>query len=197
MADSDVAVANMALTMVGANAITALTDKTDSARAVRRFYAARLDARLRAHDWNFARRRVSLAQLQDVPVFGYDRMFQLPQDPFCLRVLETNLEANEKWIIETYATVSSTYRVLLTDAASVDLVYIARITDTMLWDACFADAFAAELAFLISYPLTRNATLRQGLAADATAAWRVARSVDGEESRALRAILSTSLTSVR
>lgn len=199
MPSSETEVANEALTLLGDTAILSLTQDSDKARAIKRIYIPTLDQALRSHDWNFARMRAVLARVAAVPAFGYNFMYQLPQDPLCLRVLQTNLNADEAWEIETYVTADATaqYRVILTDAASIDIRYIARVESPSLWDPLFADAMVHELARRVCYAITRNATLVATLTEEAKAKWRQARSVDGLESRPLRQLLSTSLTQVR
>ena len=195
--NSSVEVANAALTLFGDSAITALTEDADRARAIKKIYLPALDARLRGHDWNFARMRAQLVEVDATPEFGYDYMFQLPQDPFCLRVLSTDLDELEAWELETYVTASAQYRVLVTDASTVEIKYIARVEDPTLWDASFADAFVLELARKAVYAITRNATLAAELNAEADMMWKKARSVDGQEGRPLKSFLSNSFTRVR
>lgn len=195
--ESSVQVANEALTLIGDQSITALTEDSDRARAVKRVYLPTLDAALRRHDWNFARLRASLGRLTATPDFDYDYMYQLPQDPLCLRVLNTNLLDDEAWEIESYITDSAQYRVLLTDETEVEIVYIARLEDPTLWDPLFADAFVYEVAKRIAYSLTRNATLVAELARDVEEKWKVARSVDGQEARKLKKMLGDTLTKDR
>ena len=199
MPTSNVEVANEALTLLGETAISALNQDADRARAINRLYVPSLDQALRGHDWNFARMRANLARLQATPEFGYNYMYQLPQEPLCLRVLTTNLAANEPWEIETFQTadLTSQYRVILTDATVLEIRYIARVTSPTLWDALFADAFVHELARRACYAITRNATLVAELSQEAKERWAKARSVDGQESRALQQWLSTSFTEGR
>ena len=195
--NSSVEVANAALTLLGDSAITALTEDADRARAIKKIYLSTLDEKLRGHDWNFARMRAQLVEVDATPEFGYDYMFQLPQDPFCLRVLSTNLDELDAWELETYVTTTAQYRVLVTDASTVEIKYIARIEDPTLWDVSFSDAFVLELARKACYAITRNATLAAELNAEADAMWKKARSVDGQEGRPLKSFLSNSFTRVR
>ena len=199
MPSSDTEVANEVLTLLGDQAITVLTEDSDRARAINRLYTPTLDQALRAHDWNFARMRANLARIAAVPEFGYNYMYQLPQEPLCLRVLTTNLTATQAWEIETYVTADATaqYRAILTDAASLEIRFIARITSPTLWDALFADAFVHELAWRAAYPISKSATLRDSFERAVVLKWRQARSVDGLESRPLRQLLSGSFTDVR
>jgi hypothetical protein len=200
MANSDVEVVSMALTQIGANPITAFTDNSVEARLATRFYTPTLDALLRAHNWNFATRRASLVELADAPTdldSDYTHQFQLPQDPFCLFVLKTDLGDDEPFEIETYATASSQYRVLLCNDTSVTIKYIARITDPTLWDALFAIALTDRLAALFAYPLSRNSQLAAQQWEISNRSWPAAKSRDGQEGRALKRWESDSFTRVR
>lgn len=197
MAESDTDVANMALTLLGEASVTDITEDSDRARAVRRVYQTTLDAKLRNHNWNFAQIRRSLARHNVKPEYEFKYQYVLPTDPYCLRVLETDLESNEKWRIETYKTSAEQSRVIVTDSTSIEILYVARLLDVVLWDALFQDAMAFELAYRISYTITRNATLTATLQKEKELAWLAARSRDGQESRALKSMLSQSFVSVR
>lgn len=74
------------------------------------------------------------------PPFGYAYSFDLPSD--YLRALEVNgIDAGTgkaTWDIEGNK--------LLTDEATVQLRYTAKVTDTTLWDQSFVEAFAFKLA---------------------------------------------------
>lgn len=201
MPDSQVQLANAALQLVGAAAIAALEEDTEQARLINRCYVPLLDARLRDGDWNFAVRRVALAQLATAPAYGYSYQYQLPQDPYCLRVLDTNLDDDEPYEIETVVVDSdggsATYRVILSNQGSVSIRYLARITDPTLMDPLFAHAFKYDLAFEVAYPISRNAQLQANLAEERKSAWQRARSRDGQEGRKRKTWLSESFTQVR
>ena len=197
MADSDVAVCNIALAEIGDQAIVSLGDDAARARALNLMYLPILDAMLRSHNWNFAQFRVALNRLTATPAFDFTYMYELPTAPLCLIVLETSLDENEPWRIETYQTGSASYRVLITDASSVNILYVGRVTDVSRWDPLFADAMSIELAARICYALTRNASLQDVLEKKAVDKWRIAKSRDGQEGRALKKLLSNQLLRVR
>lgn len=197
MASSSVEIAANALRLIGYQPITALTDDSDGARIMNALYTPTLDEALRSHDWNFARLRALLARLQDTPAYDYAYMYQLPQQPLCLRVLATNLAATEKWEIETYITSTSEYRVLLTDATTVTIRYIGRITNPTTWDPLFSDAMTWELAFRAAGALRVGGSVMLAVQKEKELRWSQARSVDGQEGRPLRKMLSDTLTRVR
>ena len=197
MADNDVTVANMALTLLGQQSIADLDDETDHARTMKRLYTMCLDAALRNHNWNFAQVRASLARHSAAPTWEFSYQYVLPTDPYCLRVLETNLNDDEAWRIETYKTGSEQSRVIVTDFSSIKILYVARLTDPVLWDSLFADAMAWEMAFRASYAITASPQVTANLQKEKEVAWQRARSKDAQESRARKTILSESFTSVR
>lgn len=198
MAESQVAIANMALTLVGESSINSLEeDAHDAARALRRVYDIVLDSALRDHNWNFAQLRRRLARHLVEPEYEFAYQYVIPADPYCLRVLETNLHADEKWRLETYQSGQERSRVIVTDAESVEILYVARMTDPTIWDGLFADAFATELAYRVSFAISHNATLTQSLQAEKERLWRAARSRDGQEGRPLKRLLSTAFIDVR
>jgi hypothetical protein len=198
MASSPVEIVNGALVRLGQNLITSMSEDT----SLQQIYLQTLDARIRMHNWNCFTMRASLQELDDNPLFGFDHMFQLPQDPLCLQVLtvnetETETDPDVKWVIESYQTATASYRVILTDETSVNLKYLARITDVLRWDPLFAEAMSVDLAYQACIPVTSNTTLKQILQREAQEAWRLAKSRDGQEGRPLKKVLSNALITPR
>lgn len=167
---SKVGICNKALIEVGEANITSLTDNSKAARTCNAIYDMTLAAALRCHKWNFAIKRVALAELVAVPVFGFSKQFQLPAD--CLRVLTVDLPS-------TMFKVEG--RALLTDASVVNLQYVALVEDPTQYDSLFVDYFALRLASDIAMTLTDNTALRDAIAAKAILALREARTIDGQE----------------
>lgn len=189
MPTDPVEICNLALLEIGEQPITAFSDNSTAARVATRFYEPTRDDLLRGHNWNFAQVRVVLAQDATAPVWGDDfpYSYTLPAD--CLFVLETNIDEADPWRLEG--------RHLITAAATVSILYVARVTDVSLYDANFVDALVYELAFRFHYPITRNATLGDVLLRKAQASLQRAKSRDGQEARALKTLTSDRLTRVR
>lgn len=170
---SKVEVANAALTLLGADTVTALDQANDQARTINARFDAVRDSVLRAHPWNFALRRALLPAETAAPAWGFARQYRLPTDPYCLRVLRLE-DTSATWKVEG--------RKLLTDgAAPLRISYIARIADTMEWDALFAEAFAARLAAAIGKRLSSSARLQKDAWDLYAALIREARSIDAQE----------------
>ncbi len=157
MAQSDVGICNGALQRLGASSIMNLaTDNTPEARRCRVSYDDVRRSELRKHRWNFAIKRVVLAPDTAAPAFDYIYQFTLPTD--CLRVLLPP-EADLDWAVEG--------RKILTNAGStLNLRYIADITDTNRFDASFSEMFSIALAGAINTATTNSPAKAQELDAE-------------------------------
>jgi hypothetical protein len=171
---SDVQICSNALTKLGANPIASFDDGEDRSDLCRDYYPNVRDAVLRAYPWNCAIRRMALALDAETPVYGYSYRFALPTVPYCLRVLEVEDDIEHR--IEG--------RYLLTDEGSVNIKFIARITDPGLFDSLLVEAIECRLAAELAYPITGSPTLIQAMWALYEAKLREARTMDGMEGTA-------------
>jgi hypothetical protein len=158
---SVVAICNRALDMLGAEPVTSLADNTKAARLCARNFGPVRDAVLRAYPWNAAIRRASLAALAESPAWGYARQFPLPEGPMpepCLRLLAIDGEVDfgARYTIEGR-------RVLSSEPAPLNILYIARIEDPSQLDPMLDDVIATRLAADLSYSMTASAALGQSL----------------------------------
>ena len=170
MAGSIVDIANKALTYLGTDAITAITDDTVEGRAVNRIYEQSRQYCLRDHPWNFAMVRVALAASTTAPVWKYTNAFNWPTG--CLRIIE--LDTTEEWVVEG--------RTIVSDAAApLNILYIADITDTSLYDAKFVEAFSMRLAADVAYEITASQTVVQAAEQKYMMLIQEARLVDAQE----------------
>lgn len=172
-ATSDTEICNIALTRLGHEMIASLTAGTKAADLCNLHYPRVRDAMLRSHPWNFAIKRVTLAQSTTTPNHEFDYYHTLPVD--CLKVIRTSWEADGTVGAAVYgfpglmgyAEQTAPYRIegrtIATNEDTVKIEYIAQITDTSQFDELFTDCFAQRLAAEISMALTDNATLTKGL----------------------------------
>jgi hypothetical protein len=163
-------IANLALNLLGEAPIISLTEDVKGARVMNLLFDISRDAVLRLHPWNFAIRRVVLAQKVQAPAFGFSKCFALPSD--YLRLVRLN-DGKEPYQIEADGLVSNV------DQAR--LRYVARITDTARFDALFVMALAAFLAVEGAIPITNSQSLKEQAAAEFQLKLQEARSVDGME----------------
>ena len=152
MAATNVDIANSALSKLGAEEITSLSDNTRRAKLVNRQFDKIRKKLLRSHPWNFAIKRSALTEDASSPAFEYDNQFVLPSD-FLRAVREEYKDTDFK--VEG--------NLLLANQDSFNLVYIADITDPTEFDATFDELFALTLAYELSYPLVQSMSLKDML----------------------------------
>ena len=179
---SETNICNQALLKMGAKpAISHRTEDSDNARACNTFYDSVRDAVLRSHPWNCAIKRKTLTALSAAPLMDYDHQYQLPTNPWCLRMLQVGALADQptRWRVEG--------RLLLTDEKSPKIVYIKRITDTNEFDPLLVDALVLKLSLKLAMPLTSSLAMQKALIEEVeTVSLPEARSIDGQETSVQR-----------
>lgn len=171
---SAVDICNSALNNIGASNIIALTEDSRSGRLCNQRYEFVRDSVFRSHPWNCLIKRASLAQDTDAPAWEYAYSYQLPADPYCLRILEVEGEQDGvEYVIEG--------RKLLTDEGTIKIRYIARVTDPNEYDVLLIEAIAAALAADLSYPVANSVGLQQNMYSVYQAKLAEARFVDATE----------------
>jgi len=174
---TDVSICSNALRRLGDDPITSLIDDTERARLCNAFFGDSRDHILRSHPWNFAITRASLSKLTAKPSYGFAYMYSLPNNPYCLRVLEMEYP-DYVFKIENDATNG---RVLLTDEDSARILYVARITNPSLYDSMFVDLLTAKLAVDLCYAVTGSTALQAQMDKAYQQKLSEARSIDGQE----------------
>ena len=87
-------------------------------------------------------------------------------------------EKDYKFKVENFGTQG---RVLLTYQGTANILYIARITDTNLFDAMFVDVLTAKLAVDLAYPVTSSMAVQKQMQDLFQKKLSEARSIDGQE----------------
>ena len=146
---STVEICNIALSNLGDQLITSLTEANARARACNLRFNDTRDAVLRSHPWNCAMSRATLA-VSGTPDWGYTNSFALPTD--CLRVLDVE-DPDTEWKIEG--------RNIVSDGSTIKIRYIAQVTDTTLFDSTLVQTIALKLAWEIAETLTGNIDLKR------------------------------------
>jgi len=136
------------------------------------FYPKVRDAVLRAYPWNCAIERQQLSRLVETPAFGFTYQFQLPQDPYCLRVLKLDDEE---------AVYKIEGRKLLCDNGTVKIKYISQVIDVALFDSLLSEAITARLSAELDYPITGSTSHSGAMWQLYEAKLREARTMDGME----------------
>ena len=183
---TNIDICNLALAHLGEAQIVSLVEDNARAAACNLRYAFVRDEVLRAHRWNFAQKRAgNIAQLT-VPAFGWAASYLLPDD--CLRVCEFN-GTEEGQIIGNEYIIEG--RAILTNATTVNIVYISREEDVSKYDSIFINALALKLAAA----LTENIRGTSEKSGDLMAAYEritspLARRVDANEGRRRKGMIA-------
>ena len=151
---SEVDIINSAMNMIGASNIIARDEDSKAARVSNQRYDSIRDAVVRAHPWNCAVTRRSLAPDSESPAFDWDFQFTLPADPYCLRVLRLDY-LDIEFRVEG--------RKIVSNESSINLIYIARVTDPNEYDTLLQESIAARLAADVSFTLSQSTSLTQNM----------------------------------
>ncbi len=149
MADK-VTIVNRALSLLGAEPITALTDDTPEANIANRMYDESRRSILSETLWNFAAKREVLNEIDEDPAWQLDsvrNIFQLPSD--IIRIFGIS-DRNAIWRIEQDR--------LLTNVNEIGIIYVFNLVDTSKFSASFTDAFADKLASDMCYSVLNSNT---------------------------------------
>lgn len=183
MAVSKVAIANRALTKLGAARIIALDDDSQASNTMDSMFDIVRDAELRANLWHFAKARAVLPRLSERPAFAYDSQFQMPSD--WLRLIEVDSRRCQwKPYVESWYSIEGG-RLLINHPGPLQIRYIKRIDDPTLFDALFVEALACRLAAEACETLTQSNTKKQAMWAEYEQALQAARRTNAIERPAL------------
>jgi len=153
---SKISICNRALIYIGGNSISSIDEGSREANLCKAVFDDVRDEVLQMHPWDEARARQELAQLSDAPAFGYSYKYNLPTDPYCLKVLTLNED--------TYgqsAAFTVEGRELLTDEDTAQITYTSRLTDPRKFSPLLATTIAAALGAAIALKLSTSTSLAE------------------------------------
>lgn len=189
---SDVEIVNRALQLLGAARVIALTDDSVSARAMNNAYAPVRQAALRAHPWNFAVRRASLAASATAPAFGPARAFPIPAGFLRLLPQDSTDAINTKdWKIEGH---DGGKAILTDDSAPLKIRYIVDVTDAELMDPLFRETLSHDLALACCEEITQSNSKEEKIRTARTLLIREARRTNAIENVPQVAVDDTFIT---
>ncbi len=150
---SEAGICNAALRFLGVKPITDLSDNTVEARQCRDAYPRLRDFVLKAHPWNFAKKRAQLAASGTAPAFEYEKAFPLPED--CLQVVTIPyLDENQlPWEVERHEDAQA---ILCNADAPLNIKYVFRATDPQQFSPIFVQALVYLIANEIAPLLTQS-----------------------------------------
>lgn len=175
---SEVQICNMALSHIGGYSdIAALDNSSQESKKCKLLYSPARDSVLRDNNWNFATKVLTLALLTDT-YLGWVYGYQYPVD--CLMAIKiyndynNNINRDSIYYPECNVTDNKiefqiisnealTGRIILTNKEDAKLVYIAKVTDTNMFDVEFIDALSYRLASELAISLKGDMQLQQQL----------------------------------
>ena len=159
---SSTKIANLALQKIGEARINSLDDEADkNARVCKLNYEQARGEALMACRWRFAKKQTSISKLAAAPTYKWQAAYQLPSD--CLRL--TEIQGDDVWIPKEYFDIQGKSLMLYDSndfdvpADTVNIEYIADVTDTTYFDYLFTNVLALKLASMIARPLTGSDSL--------------------------------------
>lgn len=160
-----VQICNMALSHLGKNSITSLTESTTEAQKCNLFYSQVVDSVLQSAFWNFAKMTEAGTELADETVPGYDFLYQKPSK--CLFVRKVFVpDAEDVNNPDPYEVVMSPTTKQTAIASNLEDAYICytyQITDPTAFPAIFVEAVALKLAASMAQVLVGDYSLAQRL----------------------------------
>ena len=159
---SEVSICNLALSWLGTNPITALTDDTVEAKICLANYDAARDAVLEDRNWTFAIERMILTPMVDTPAFGYSKQFLIPAR--VRRIISvSNGGAIGSNVMGTEIDWQKEQNTIVANETTVYVKAVADQKDPARYPATFVHALAARMAAEMSIPLTHSAKLQQSM----------------------------------
>ncbi len=163
---SEVKIANMALALLGVRStIENFTENTVEANQAQLWYDLSRQQVLEAFDWNFARKRLTLAAHSEDPPDGvWEYRYQYPAD--CLHFRKINNPSGDAvdaipFDVESDATGQT--KSILTDLEDAIGVYTFDLESPVFFSPLFIDALSTRLAAHIAIALTGKAVIRDGM----------------------------------
>jgi len=169
-------VVNVALHLIGGTRIVDLGDGTKNANIANDIYTEVRDNLLRSHPWNFATKRVQLAQLVATPAFEFDFAYALPAD--WIRTISVHHNDAGFGTLLYRAEFLGSQRVIVASADQCWMRYIYQVEDPNQMDPAFRRALELSLAKDLSIALASSNRLQNDLDVQATRAINAARSAD-------------------
>lgn len=162
---SVIEICNVALSRLGnSRSINSLTEQSKEADVCSLHFEPARDAVLSDFDWNFARKRLALADTGSPPP-DWQFAYRYPTD--CMRIISImlpgmrNPPARCRVDYEVGADAELSGKLIYTDQQDAWLMYVGLVTDPNMFDALFRDAMAWRMASEIGMSLSSAPQLVQ------------------------------------
>lgn len=196
---STVDIWNLALNLVGGKFVIDQLEKSTGADLCRLHYPFALDFVLESQDWNFAVKRIEIAESSEIePVFGFNSSFKIPSDS--VRVVEVwktkKYNINSRYTTNDLQWQQEGEYISADTSEQVWIRYIERVEDPNRFSSSFVAALSTYLAYRLAIPLSQNRQLKSDLIGEYNALLSEAAANNGLTGRT-KAIRSNILISAR
>jgi hypothetical protein len=147
---SKVQIVNKGLQKIGAARIGSFEENSNSANAVREVYDILRRSELEANYWRFAIKRVSISSDSTAPAFGRTYRFLKPADYLRRAPDDPSFQTSFDEILD-----EGEY-LLSNNDSTLDLRYVADITDEAKFAPSFADGLSMRIAMELAEALTQS-----------------------------------------
>lgn len=147
---TNIDICNLALTKIGSQRITVLTEKNDVMLST--IYTQERDKLLMRYPWNFARLREAIDPNDEAPAFEWDYEYDLPDDYLGRPEL---YDSDAQFVIEG--------RTLLCNDETINLKYTSQVTDIYLFTPLFIECLVLAIASELAVSIANDAVLKDKL----------------------------------
>lgn len=157
---SIVSICNLALSNIGKDNISSLTEASAEARACNQFYEHARDTLLQVYPWRFAGVTQSLASVTNDKVGEWSHAYALPSDYLKARWIRPEYSDTDAVTLTQQQEIQIPYDIegdkLYCNMSPAFLRYTRRITDPTKFTPLFVDALSWALTVRLAMPLTRD-----------------------------------------
>ena len=189
MALNAVNICNMALTRIGANTITSLTDGTRESNLCNTVYENSVEDVLSMGEWSKAKFQATLVQL-DAPAFDYSYAYQLPTAP---RII-TLLDVQDAKASSVEYTIQGDH--LLINNTADQITYIGYLDNPADYGVYLKAAIISKIAYELAFTLTGSQQLQERLFQKYRVDLRTGLAEDGNQGN-VKVLYNTDLTNTR
>jgi hypothetical protein len=163
---STVEIWNLAITDLGGSLVVDVLQNSTEADLCRLNYPYALDFVLESRDWNFATKRIEIAESSEVePVFGYDSSFKIPGD--ALRVVEVwenkRSDTNSRFTTNNLQWAQEGEYISANTSDQIWVKYMEKVEDPNRFTSSFTSALSKYLAYRLAVPIASNRQLKADL----------------------------------
>ncbi len=161
---SQISIYNLALSHLGiGQEVAIVTERTQEAQTLTRFYEPTRDAVLRAFLWPFATKIVTLGLVETDPNDEWGYSYRYPSDCLVLRRFLSGIRNdNRQSRVPSKIASDDSGKLIYCDIPDAQIEYTARISNTALFDADFELALALRLAAACAPRLTGGDPFKLG-----------------------------------